>query len=115
VVEKLQGAKHVNSCEGGNKVFFKRGDGMFHSIDAVVVWWDQLDVHLVGSDVLLNRLGALVVHHIQCWLVIASTKYCKHFGEGRDERGVGAGWHWSHNDCINVVDVHNKDILHVLE
>ncbi len=58
---------------------------MFSSVDAVVVWWDQLDVHLVGSDVLLNRLGALVVYHIQCWLVIASMEYCKHFVEGSNE------------------------------
>ncbi len=47
-------------------MFFKRGDGKFHGIDSVVVRWDQLSVHLVGSNVLLNRFGALVVHHIQC-------------------------------------------------
>ncbi len=79
------------------------------------MWWDQLDVHLVGSDVLLNRLGALIVHHIQCWLVIASMEYCKHFREGGNEQGVGVGWHWLHDDCVKVIDVRNKDILHVLE
>ncbi len=108
-------AKHVNSCKGGNKVFFKHGNGTFRSIDVVVVWWDQLDVLLVGLDVLLNRLGARVVHHIQCWLVFTSTEYHKHFREGGNERGVGAGWHWLHNDCIKVLDVRDKDILHVLE
>ncbi len=45
-------------------MFFKRGDGTFRSIDVVVVQWDYLNVHLVGSDVVLNRFGALVVHHI---------------------------------------------------
>ncbi len=45
----------------------------------------QLDVHLVGSDVLLNRFEALVVHHIPCWLVVASTEYCEHFGEGGND------------------------------
>ncbi len=85
------------------------------SVEAVVMWWDQLDIHLVGLDVLLNCLGALVVHHIQFWLVIASTEYCKHFGEGSNEQGIGAGWHWPHNDCIEVIDIGNKDIFPVLK
>ncbi len=69
-------------------MFVQHGDGMFSGIDVVVMRWDQLYVHLVGSDVLLNCLGALVVHHIQCWLVIASTEYCKHFGEGGNQQGA---------------------------
>ncbi len=64
---------------------------------------------------LLNHSGSLVVHLIQCWLVVVSMEYCKHFEEGGNEQGVGAEWHWLHNDCVKVVDVHNKDILHVLE
>ncbi len=88
---------------------------MFSSIDAVVVRWDQLDVHLVGSDVLLNCLGALVVHHVQCWLVIARREYCKHFGEDGNEQGIGVGWHWSHDDFVKAVDVRDKDITNVLE
>ncbi len=60
-------------------MFYKHGDGMFSGVDVVVMRRDQLDVHLVGSDVLLNHLGALIVFHVQCWLVIASTEYRKHF------------------------------------
>jgi hypothetical protein len=95
-------------------VFFKCGNGTFSGVDMVVMWWDQLDDHLVGSDVLLNCLGALVVHHVQCRLVIASTDYCKHFGEDSNEQGVSVGWHWSHNDGIKVIAIWDKDILHVL-
>ena len=96
-------------------MFFKHGYGTFCGVNAVVVRWDQLNVHLVGLYELLNHLGALVVHHIQCWLVVASTEYCKHFGEGGNEQGADAGWHWLHDDCIKVIDVRNKDILYVLE
>ncbi len=67
-------------------MFFKRGDSTFCGIDAVVVRWDKLNIHLVGSDVLLNHLGAPVVHKIQCRLVIASTEYPEHFGEGGNEQ-----------------------------
>ncbi len=55
------------------------------------------------------------VHHIQCWLVVTSTEYQEHFGEGGYELGVRARWLWLHDDCIKVVDVCDKDILHVLE
>ncbi len=110
------GAKHVNSSKGHDKMLFKPGNGTFRGIDAVVVQWDQLNVHLVGSNVHLNCFGALVVHHVQCWLVVVlSTENCKHFGEDGGEQGVSTGWHWLHDDCIKVVDVCNKDTLHVLE
>ncbi len=66
-------------------MFFIHGNGTFRDVEAVVEQWDQLNVHLVGLDVLLNCFGALVVHHIQCWLVVASTEYCKHFGESGNE------------------------------
>ncbi len=56
-------------------MFLKHGNGAFSGIDAVVMQRDQLDVQLVGSDVLLNRLGALIILQVPCWLVIASTEY----------------------------------------
>jgi hypothetical protein len=97
-------------------VFFKRGNGTFRGIDAVVVRWDQLDVYLIGLDVLLNCVGApSLVHHIQCWLVIVTTEYRKHLGQGSNEQVVGAGWHWCHDDCVKVIDVCDKDTSHVLE
>jgi hypothetical protein len=96
-------------------MFFNCSYGTLCGIVMVVVRLDQLDVHLVGLDVLLNHFGALIVYHIQCWLVVASTEYHKHFGEGGNEQGVSAGWHWSHDDCVKVADVRDKDILHVLE
>ncbi len=79
---KAVGGKACQQLQGQQQSVLKCGNGTLHGIDTVVVQWDQLDVHLVGSDVLLNRLGALVVHHIQCWLVITSTEYHKHFEEG---------------------------------
>jgi hypothetical protein len=58
-----------------------------------------------GLDVLLSHVGALVVHHIQCRLVVTSTEYCKHFGESGNEQGVGAGLHWLHGNCFNRLGV----------
>ncbi len=39
----------------------------------------------------------------------------KDFGEGCDEGGVRAQSHWGDNDGVEVIDVGNKDVNHVLE
>ncbi len=96
-------------------MFFERSDGLFGGVDTIVMWRDQFDHHPVGVDVLLNRFGALVVHEVQCWLVVPSTQNSKDFGEGGDEGGISAQGIWVDNDGIEVIDVGNKDVNHVPE
>ncbi len=48
-------------------------------------------------------------------MVVLCTKYGKDFRERGDEGLVGAGWHWPHDDCVDVVYVRNKNVLHILE
>ncbi len=55
-----------------------------------------------------DGLGTLVVHHVQCGLVVACAEDGKYLGEGRDEQGIGAAWHGSHDDGVDVVDVRQK-------
>jgi hypothetical protein len=43
-------------------MFLESTDGAFGGIDTMIVQRDQLDVHLVGSDVLFDCLGAFIVH-----------------------------------------------------
>ncbi len=81
----------------------------------MVMWRDQMDYHPVGADVLLNRFDAFVVHDVQCWRVVPSTQNSKDFGEGGNEGGVSAQGHWADNDGIEVINVGNKDVDHVLE
>ncbi len=96
-------------------MFFESSDGLFGSVDTMVMWRDQLDHHPVGTDVLLNHFGAFIVHDIQCWLVVPSTQNSKDFGEGGNEGSVSARGHWADNDGVEVIDVGNKDVNHVLE
>ncbi len=63
-IPKLEGAKHINGGEGGDKVFLESRDGMFCGINPMVVRGDKLDVDCFGLDVLLDCNGALIVHHI---------------------------------------------------
>ncbi len=64
LIPKLERAKHVDGCKGGDKVFLESTDGTFGGVDAMIVRRDQLDFHLVGTDVLFDCLGAFIVHDI---------------------------------------------------
>ena len=67
--------------------------------------------HPVGTDVLLNRFGAFIVHDVQCWLVVPRTQNSKDFSEGGNEGGISARGHWADNDGIEVIDVGNKMLI----
>ena len=56
----VAGGKGVNSGEGGNKMLLKCRDRSFGRIDAMIVRGYELDVHFVGADVLLDRLGTFI-------------------------------------------------------
>ena len=55
-IPQLQGAKAVNSCEGGDEMLLECRDRAFGRIDTMIVWGYELDVHFVGADVLFNCL-----------------------------------------------------------
>ena len=59
-IPQLQGAKAVNSGEGGNKMLLKCRDRSFGRNDAMIVRGFELDVHFVGADVMLDRLGTFI-------------------------------------------------------
>jgi hypothetical protein len=65
--------------------------------------------------VLLNLFGAFIVHDVLCWLVVPSMQNSKDFGEGGNEGGISAQGHWAEIDGIEVIDVGNEDVNHVLE
>ncbi len=45
-------------------MFLESTDGALAGIDAMIVQRDQLDFHLVGTDVLFDCLGAFIVHEV---------------------------------------------------
>ncbi len=48
-------------------------------------------------------------------MVAAGFQYGDDFGECLYHGSIGARWHGPDNDCIKVVDVGNKHILHTFE
>jgi hypothetical protein len=70
-------------------MFHESTDGAFSGVDVMIVRRDQLDFHLVGSDVLFDCLGAFIVHDVKCRLVVPSSKNIEDFCEGGNEGCVG--------------------------
>jgi hypothetical protein len=96
-------------------VFLESGDGAFSGIDSMIVGGDELDVDRFGPYVFLNRGGTLVVHHIQCLMVASRFQYGDKFGEHLCHGSIGARRHGPDNDCIKIIDVGNKHVLHNFE
>jgi hypothetical protein len=111
----LEGVKHINGGKGGNEVFLESGNGVLGGICSMVVRGDELDDHCFGPDVLLNCGGILIFHYIQYQMVTPRFQYGDDFGECLDHGSIGARRHGPDDDCIKVIDVENKHVLHTFE
>ncbi len=96
-------------------MFFEGADGTFSGIDAMVVRWDQLNLHLVFVDVFLNGLGAFVIHDVEHRLVLPWLQNVEDFHENSDEGCVGEVWHWVDKYGVKVINVCDKNVQHILE
>ncbi len=114
-IPELKGAKNINGGMGGSEVFLECGDGMLGNICSMIVRGDELDADCFGPDVFLDCGGTIIVHYIQCRMVAARFQYGDDFGECLCHRSIGARLHGPDNDCIKVVDVGNKHVLHTFE
>ncbi len=72
-----------------------------------------MDVHFVGLDVRFDRLGTFVVNYIEGGSIAVRSKGGEDVGEGRNHGSVVLGGHCTHKDCIEVVDVGNKNVLYI--
>jgi hypothetical protein len=115
LIPELEGVKHINSGKCSDEVCLECCNGAPGSICLVVVRGDEMDVDCFGTDVLLDRGGTFIVHYAQCRMVVARFQYGDDFGECLYHRSIGAKWHGLDNDCIKVVDVGNKHVLHTFE
>ena len=81
----------------------------------MVVQWEQLIFYLVLFGVFLNGLGAFVIHDIDHRLVLPCLQNFEDFREDSNEGCVGGVWHWADKYGIKVINVCNKNVLHILE
>ncbi len=96
-------------------MFLECGNGTLSGICSVVVQGDELDVSCFRTDVFFDCGGTFVVHYVQCRMVAAGFQYGDDFGECMYHGSISAGQHGPDDDCIKVVDVGNKHILHTFE
>ncbi len=62
-----------------------------------------------------DHLGAFVVHHIEGGSIAVRSKSGEDVKEGRNHGSIVLGGHCTHEDCVEIVDVDNEDVLHILE
>ncbi len=55
----------VCAAQACNEVVLESAYGTFGGIAAVNVWWDELIVHILDGEVLLEGLGSLVVKSLE--------------------------------------------------
>ncbi len=96
-------------------MFLECGNGTLSGICLMVVRGDKLDVNCFEPDVFLYCGRTFVVHYVQCQMVASGLQNGDDFGECLCHGRVGARWHGPDDDCIKVVDVGNKHILHTFE
>jgi hypothetical protein len=76
---------------------------------------DKLDIVCFGLDVFLYCGRTFIVHYVQCRMAAAGFQYGDDLGECLYHGRVGARWHGPDDDCIKIIDVGNKHILHTFE
>ncbi len=96
-------------------MLFECCNGSFCSVDSMVVGGDQLDVDRFRPAVFLDCGRTFVVHYIQRRAVATCFEVSDHFGECSHHGCICARGHDAHNDCIEILDICNKNILHTFE
>ncbi len=113
----MEWAVPVDCGEGRNNILFESCNCKFGIVDTVIVGWDEVDVHMVGSDVCFDSLGAFIVHYVEHGCippagVDVGNNVCEHCKHGI----IAFGRHGTDKeDGIQVANVRNKHILHVAE
>ena len=63
-IPQLDGELAVSCSERADESIFEGLDGSLCSVDLVVVWFNQLEYHLLRGKVSLDCLGCLVNHDV---------------------------------------------------
>jgi hypothetical protein len=111
----LQQAVLVDCDKGRNKMLFESCNRAFGGVDPVIVGWDEVDVHMVASDVCFDCLGAFIVHNVERGGIPAGIEVGKNVREHCNHGTIGFARHGVDKDGIQVVDICHKHILHVAE
>ncbi len=106
---------HVHSGKSSDEMLIKRCDGLFCSVDSIVVRQDELDADFFRSDVFFDCGRTFVIQHIQCRVVASCFEGSDHFCECSHHGCICARWHGTNNDSIEIINICNKNILHTIE
>ena len=108
----MQGAVLVNGGEPCDEVLLESGDDTLSGVDPMVVWGNKVNVHIIFTNVRFNGFGAFIVHQGEGGVIIARGKSREDLGEGIDHGANILGGHGMHEDGVEIIYIHNKNIQH---
>ncbi len=94
-------------------MLFECGNRTLGRIDSVVMGRDKVDVHAVGPDMGFDGLGTLIVYVIECWCISTCIQVGENVGECCNHGAIVSGWHCSYKDCIQIINICYKHVLHI--
>ena len=110
-IPQVEGEMLVHTAEASNKVVFERANCTFSGVAPMDTWRHELVVDLFGAEERFKRSGAFVVETLQERSQAGSDEPCVEDGEGLEDTGAGATFHWLHKNTVTVVIIHDKDIV----
>ena len=84
-VPKLNGESRIRCSEGATETIFECLDGTLGCFDAMIVGFDELKCHLLGSQVSLYDFRGLIVNDVQFRRKSLQNEILKNFRLGRKD------------------------------
>ncbi len=108
-VPKLNWEVGIGHAQCSNNTILEGLDGLFISVDVVVVWFDKWEADLLGCEVGLDYFCGLIVHDIKFWFVTLFIKIFKILFISSQDAGRVDAQDWSGEDSISLIMVHDEE------
>ena len=86
--------------------------GWLYGASVMIVCFNILVGGALGEQQILDRARALIIEYIECWLVALGSHLVVYAREYRNHTATLSDFHWSRHNCINFVNISNKNVIH---
>jgi hypothetical protein len=91
-------------------VIFKCADGAFSGVAAVAVGRQQLVLHVIGGEKVLQSSRCLVVESLEFWFETLDSELLMDVIIGLDPFQGGPGFHRDDSNVVAVINIADHDI-----
>ncbi len=108
-VPKLNWEVGIGCAQCSDNTILEGLDGLFISVDVVVVWFDKWEADLLRYEVGLDFFCGLIVHDIKFWFVTLFIKIFKILFISSQDAGRVDAQDWSGEDSVSLIMVHDEE------